>query len=740
MAISVVVAVGDVGDELVPAIERRLPKIKVGPGTDPESEMGPLITREHRDKVAVLPRRGRPSEGATVVADGRSDRGRRRRLLPRRSRWSTTSSPAAKAVHRRDLRTGAVGRAGADLRRRGAARERQPLRQRHGHLHPRRRRGPAVPVRVQRRHGRRERADPGAGGVLQLRRLEGVAVRRHPHVRAGGRQLLHARQGGHEPLARPGDLARSTSGSPARADARTRNEGERHGLRRRPADEPAGLAGGRAGPAGRAARLHATRGRSTRTCCGRSRSSSTARSCRQTHTHDGRADGHQPGHPRLDGDGVAVRHAQRDVRQPHGLRHRPGRLGGAGHQRRARPRWPRCATRSTSSASWPTAARSSYKGSHLRFPWGATSRLEVWVAAYGPKALALTGEVGDGFILQLADPDITAWSIKAVREAAEQAGRDPAAVKICVAAPGLRRRRPGPPARPVPLVRRHGGQPRRRHRRPLRRGRGSRARRRSPTTSRAARTTTTTSTAGPATPTRRSCPTSIVDRFCILGPARGTTSSGSLELKSLGVDQFAIYLQHDAKESTLQAYGEQIMPAVAGQGDGEGERPGRWQVERPREQAAPARRLFLARPACWWRCVWEGYKALGQATDGTDPRHRRCRPAPTTRRCPTCGTSLSRFGDPERRGADKTGRRSSSSRRLVHVPAGHGRLRHRRRPSGLGPGRRHAALPPGRAGPAAVHRPVADRAPRGAGARWSSGGAGTCRSSGSTGSRGCRCR
>ena len=76
-----------------------------------------------------------------------------------------------------------------------------------------------------------------------------------------------------------------------------------------------------------------------------------------------------------------------------------------------------------------------YKGSHLRFPWGVDSRLEVWVAAYGPKALQLTGEVADGFILQLADPDITAWTIKAVREAAEGAGRDPAAVKICVAAP-----------------------------------------------------------------------------------------------------------------------------------------------------------------------------------------------------------------------------------------------------------------------------------------------------------------
>jgi probable F420-dependent oxidoreductase len=76
-----------------------------------------------------------------------------------------------------------------------------------------------------------------------------------------------------------------------------------------------------------------------------------------------------------------------------------------------------------------------YKGSTLRFPWGSKSRLDVWVAAYGPKALQLTGEVADGFILQLADPTITEWSIGAVRRAAEAAGRDPSSVKICVAAP-----------------------------------------------------------------------------------------------------------------------------------------------------------------------------------------------------------------------------------------------------------------------------------------------------------------
>lgn len=72
MAISVVVAVGGVGDKLVEAIKERLPKLIVGPGTDPSAEMGPLITREHRDKVASYVA-GAPAEGATVVVDGREN-------------------------------------------------------------------------------------------------------------------------------------------------------------------------------------------------------------------------------------------------------------------------------------------------------------------------------------------------------------------------------------------------------------------------------------------------------------------------------------------------------------------------------------------------------------------------------------------------------------------------------------------------------------------------------------------
>lgn len=69
MAVSVVVAVGSVGDPLVDAISSRLANLKVGPGSDPASEMGPLVTAQHRDRVVGLVA-GAADEGATVVVDG----------------------------------------------------------------------------------------------------------------------------------------------------------------------------------------------------------------------------------------------------------------------------------------------------------------------------------------------------------------------------------------------------------------------------------------------------------------------------------------------------------------------------------------------------------------------------------------------------------------------------------------------------------------------------------------------
>ena len=205
-----------------------------------------------------------------------------------------------------------------------------------------------------------------------------------------------------------------------------------------------------------------------------------------------------------------------------------------------------------------------YKGSELRLPWAAKSTLEVWVAAYGPKALALTGEVGDGFILQLADPSIAEWTIAAVRDAAANAGRNPDDITICVAAPayvtddteaGLAHGReqvrwfggmvgnhvadivtrygddaPVPKALTDYIKNRQGydynehGQAGNIH--------------------------------------TQFVPDEIVDRFCIVGPVE-THIERMRQLKDLGVDQFAVYLQHDDKEHTLQAYGEKIIPAVA---------------------------------------------------------------------------------------------------------------------------------------------------------------------------------
>jgi malonate-semialdehyde dehydrogenase (acetylating)/methylmalonate-semialdehyde dehydrogenase len=70
MAVATIVAVGDVADPLVAAISARLPQVHVGPGSDPAAEMGPLVTRQHRDKVASYLDSG-PAQGATLVADGR---------------------------------------------------------------------------------------------------------------------------------------------------------------------------------------------------------------------------------------------------------------------------------------------------------------------------------------------------------------------------------------------------------------------------------------------------------------------------------------------------------------------------------------------------------------------------------------------------------------------------------------------------------------------------------------------
>jgi len=201
-----------------------------------------------------------------------------------------------------------------------------------------------------------------------------------------------------------------------------------------------------------------------------------------------------------------------------------------------------------------------HQGSTLRFPWGTRSRLDVWVAAYGPKALALTGEVGDGFILQLADPDIAAWTIKAVRQAAEVAGRDPAALTFCVAAPAYVG---SDVAHQRDQCRWFGGMVGNHVADIVARYGDSGAVPEALTGYIAGRQDYDYNEHGRAGNVHTQfVPDDIVDRFCILGPAEHHIER-LLELKALGVDQFAVYLQHDGKEETLRAYGDHVIPAVA---------------------------------------------------------------------------------------------------------------------------------------------------------------------------------
>ncbi|MFI5831336.1 TIGR03842 family LLM class F420-dependent oxidoreductase [Streptomyces sp. NPDC051578] len=201
-------------------------------------------------------------------------------------------------------------------------------------------------------------------------------------------------------------------------------------------------------------------------------------------------------------------------------------------------------------------------GNPIRIPWIKNGKLPVWMAAYGPKALALAGEKADGFILQLADLYLTEWMVKAVREAATAAGRDPAAITICVAAPAyvgddLSHARDqcrwfggmvgnhvadlvgryGEHSSMVPdalteYIKSREGYDYSHH------GRAG-------------------------NPSADFVPDEIVDRFCLLGPAEAHIEK-LRALRGLGVDQFAVYAMHDAREATIDAYGRQVIPGLRG--------------------------------------------------------------------------------------------------------------------------------------------------------------------------------
>jgi probable F420-dependent oxidoreductase len=187
--------------------------------------------------------------------------------------------------------------------------------------------------------------------------------------------------------------------------------------------------------------------------------------------------------------------------------------------------------------------------------------LPVWMAAYGPKALASTGTQADGFILQLADPQIVAWTIGAVRRRRLPRRARPESLSFCVAAPAyvgddIAHQRDqlrwfgGMVGNHVhDMVNRYGHDDESKVPKVL-------------ADYIKAREGYDYDHHGKAgNPSTDFVPDEIVDRFCVLGPPEAHVARME-ELASLGVTQFAIYLMHDDMEGTLRAYGDSVIPAT----------------------------------------------------------------------------------------------------------------------------------------------------------------------------------
>jgi probable F420-dependent oxidoreductase len=188
--------------------------------------------------------------------------------------------------------------------------------------------------------------------------------------------------------------------------------------------------------------------------------------------------------------------------------------------------------------------------------------IPMWVAGYGPKALAVAGRVGDGVIIQLADPEIIQWIMETARAAAAEAGRDPAELKCIVCAPShisddiadAREQTRWFPAmvsnHVQDLIERYGAD-------------GSVVPKALTdfVESRKFYDYDDHSRVGAAH--GEFVTDEICDRFSVLGtPAQATEKLR--ELEAIGVDHYSVYLMTHGQEETLAAYGDDILPQFAG--------------------------------------------------------------------------------------------------------------------------------------------------------------------------------
>jgi probable F420-dependent oxidoreductase len=188
--------------------------------------------------------------------------------------------------------------------------------------------------------------------------------------------------------------------------------------------------------------------------------------------------------------------------------------------------------------------------------------IPMWVAGYGPKALAVAGRVSDGVIIQLADPEIITWIMDTARKAAEAEGRDPSKLKCIVGAPShvtddladARDQVRWFPAmvsnHVMDLIERYGTD-------------GSAVPKALTDYVQARKFYDYNDHSRVGAAHGEFVTDEICDRFCVIGNAEQINAKLK-ELESVGVDQFNVYLMTHGQEETLQAYGDEIIPRFAG--------------------------------------------------------------------------------------------------------------------------------------------------------------------------------
>src|SRR3954452_4570521 len=188
--------------------------------------------------------------------------------------------------------------------------------------------------------------------------------------------------------------------------------------------------------------------------------------------------------------------------------------------------------------------------------------IPMWVAGYGPKALAVAGRVADGVIIQLADPEIITWIMDTARKAAEAEGRDPAALKCIVGAPShvtddladARDQVRWFPAmvsnHVMDLIERYGTD-------------GSAVPKALTDYVQARKFYDYNDHSRVGAAHGEFVTDEICDRFCVIGNT-DQIKTKLKELEGVGVDQFNIYLMTHGQEKTLQAYGDDVIPSCAG--------------------------------------------------------------------------------------------------------------------------------------------------------------------------------